>query len=124
MAEAEGTAADETELIDVLLQHRMDILFSRQLMLHPDNPAFAKTFRETTEHAIPLVLPVWAKLIGLPTSSGLAELVLRMSLHNFFLQLTAKTYTEAWMSGYFMQVRGLVAALRDSGSPGGMDASV
>ncbi len=111
VVEEEAASGSAAELVEVILEYREDILFSRQLLLHPEDLRFAGCFGSTSERAIPLVMPLWGKILGLPGHLHLAELVLRLSIENFFLQLTEGNLNRTWLLAYFATLRGTVQQL-------------
>ena len=113
--DAEAAAINVAELTQALLDHQEEILFSRQCMLHLDRPELRACLERNVERSIPRLLPLWAKLVGLPERTTLAEGVLRLSLENFFLQLTPDTLNDAWLSNYLSKLHTLVGQLQRSG---------
>lgn len=108
IAEKEAKAKTESELISVILEHKIDLLFSRQLRVHRENPSFKNCFSKTNEISIPAVLPVWKNIINLSENSALAQMVLHLSLENFYLQITDETLNEEWLKNYFINIRRMV----------------
>lgn len=107
-ARKEKEASDKEGLIRVILDHKVDLLFNRQLRIHRDTKKFEKYFNLVNEISVPAVLPVWKKIIGLHENVQLAEMVLHLSLENFFLQITSETLNETWLNGYFDRIRQMV----------------
>lgn len=108
MSVKEAACQDQQEFIDVIMEHKIDMLFNRQLHIHRDNPEFEACFTEITKRAMPAMIPVWAKIIGLKENSYLAGLVLQLTIENFLLQITNETLTEEWLNIYFDGIRRLV----------------
>jgi AcrR family transcriptional regulator len=124
VADKETNSQNEAELSEVILQHKKDLLFNRQLRIHRDNPDFKKCFDEVTSFATPAVLPVWKKIIGLSENNYLAEAILALSLENFFLQITDETLTIEWLRAYFENIRSMIAHFKKLQMAGSLDGSV
>lgn len=108
LAKKEANCQFMDDLIDVLLDHKTDLLFNRQLRVHRSNRAFERCFETTVELTTSAILPFWKKMIGLEDQSYLAGLVLQLSLENFYIQLTPETLTRPWLLGYFEGLQHLV----------------
>jgi len=108
IAEKEAKAKTESELILVIIEHKIDLLFSRQLRIYRENPNFEKCFNKTNEISIPALLPVWKNIITLSENNALAQMVLHLSLENFYLQITDEILNEDWLKNYFKSIRQMV----------------
>lgn len=115
VSDKEATANHERELVAVMVEHKIDLLFNRQLRIHREHSAYEKCFNQTNKLSIPAVLPVWKKIIGLPESTSLAQMVLVLSLENFYLQITDETLNEVWLKNYFATIREMIRQLRQVG---------
>jgi hypothetical protein len=69
-------------------------------------------------------LPLWKQIIDLREQSYLAELVLLLTLDNFFLQITDQTLHEEWLKGYMRNIRQMVRQFKQTGNLPQMDGSV
>ena len=112
IAKKEAACQSLDDLIEVLLEHKTDLLFNRQLRVHRSHPVFERCFEGTTELTVPAILPVWKKIIGMEDQSYLAGLVLQLSLENFYIQLTPDTLNRAWLLDYFMGLQHLVRSFQ------------
>jgi len=124
IAPKELNSKNEVELIAVILEHKIDLLFSRQLRIHRENKAFEKCFNQTNLIAISAILPVWKKIIGLTENTSLAQMVLNLSLENFYLQITDETLNESWLLAYFANIRQMVTNFRQAQNTIEIDGSV
>lgn len=112
MTEAEGACPRLVpDLLLLLLDCREDLLFSRQLRIHREVPAFRRCFERTNELAGTAMLDIWAEGIGLRDRKHLAQDMLGLMMENFYAQLTAETLTYAWLERYVEQVRSVVAGI-------------
>ncbi|MEM6843122.1 MAG: TetR/AcrR family transcriptional regulator [Bacteroidota bacterium] len=124
IAVEEANCATLEDLIAVLVKYKVDLLFSRQLRIHRENPAFEQCFEQTNKIAVPAILGVWSEIIELKENSYLAGLVLQLSLENFYLQITDETLSEPWLSNYFQELKTLVREFKKNNSTMTIDGGV
>lgn len=114
IAEKESKCSTKEELIAVIIEHKTDLLFNRQLRIHRENKVFEKCFLKTNELTSKAIIGVWSEIIKLKDNSYLAELVYRLSLENFFLQITDETINHDWLNNYFNELSNLVKAFKQN----------
>ncbi len=102
------------ELIEVLIEHKTDILFHRQLRINRHIQRYNACLERLDEEAEKAVLRLWSQELGLEWNSDLSAMLLRFSLENFFLQLTEHTMNIEWMSQYMEELKSLFQGLRKS----------
>jgi AcrR family transcriptional regulator len=124
LGEKEASSTNETELIQALIEHKVDLLFNRQLRIHREEAAFKNCFLKTNEITLPGFVPIWKKIIELPESDHLAQMVLMLSIENFFLQITEETLNPNWIAAYFEKIRAMVKQFKQTKSISSIDGSV
>lgn len=124
MAEKELQCTSLEGLIDILVEHKIDLLFNRQLRIHRENKEFETCFVKTNEITEKSLLKVWLEVIELKDNSYLAGLVLKLSIENFFLQITDETLNHDWLNTYFQGLRQVVRAFKNQDSVSSLDGSV
>ena len=124
IAEKEASARDEQQLIEVLVHHKVDLLFNRQLRVYRENPEFESCFNKTNQLTFTALMPVWKKIIGLTDNSSLAKTVLALSMENFYLQITDTTLNEQWLKAYFNSIRVMIDQFRTNNELKALDGSV
>ena len=124
IAQKEADANEEQQLITIFIEHKVDLLFNRQLRFHRSNPVFATCFNRVNTFTFPAIMPVWKKIIGLTDDSALAEMVLALSIENFYLQITDETLSEDWLKSYFKTIRGMVYRFKISSPSITLDGAV
>ncbi|MBT9394895.1 TetR/AcrR family transcriptional regulator [Hymenobacter sp. NST-14] len=107
----------DPELITVLLEHRTDLLFQRQLRVHRRHGPYAECLAEASGPAAEAFLALWARELPSHLAPHLLGGVFQLALENFYLQLTEATLTREWLSAYFGQLTQLVRALSAGGAP-------
>ena len=124
MSDKESIAQNEKELTQIILEHKLDLLFNRQLRIHRDQKDFQACFIKTNEISLPGFMPIWKKIIDLDESTQLAQLVLMLSLENFFIQITENTLNVTWIAAYFDKIREMVKLFKSSSLGPAIDGSV
>ncbi len=114
LAEKESACTSQSELIDLMVDHKVDLLFNRQLRIHRENRDFETCFETTNQLTGEAIIGLWAEILGLSDNSYLAALVLKLSLENFFLQITDETLNHQWLNTYFQELHTLIAAFRNN----------
>ena len=69
-------------------------------------------------------MPVWKKIIGLDNNHYLAEMVYRLSLENFFLQITAETLNKDGLENYLNGIKEMVQQFKLNNAQGIINGSV
>jgi len=75
------------ELVNMLLDAKEDLLFNRQLRIHHNVPAFRQCLEQACGTVGGAIDGIWADMLGLVDRSSLAQMVLALSLENFYLQI-------------------------------------
>lgn len=113
IAEREAQAGDVETLIDILVEFKSDLLFNRQLRVHHHNNAFLECANKTNEITSKAFMPLWQKMLDLEDKSYLASLVLKLSMDNFYLQISLQTLNRQWLSKYFNNLLNVIKELRN-----------
>lgn len=114
LAEAEKNAKDIHEIIDLIILHKQDLLFNRQLRIHREKKEFERCCQEVNAIIGESILKVWAHTLGLGEQSYLASLVLKLSLENFFLQITEETLNKEWLENYVRELKHMVDTFKSA----------
>jgi len=120
----ESNCVQLQELIDVLIEHKIDLLFNRQLRIHRENNEFRECFLKVNNLTIPAIIPIWSNIIDLNDNSYLTKLVLQLSLENFFLQITHENLDPIWLHKYFNNLKELVNQFKLKGHLRPIDGNV
>lgn len=96
------------ELLEFMLTIKTDLLFSRQLRIHRQASHFSQCFEATNKLVGEAIVGLWAKELGLTHNTKLANMVLMLSLENFYLQITKETLNYPWLEGYVLQLKHMV----------------
>jgi AcrR family transcriptional regulator len=100
------------DLLNVLIEVKEDLLFNRQLRINRQIPAFKNCFEKSSKVVGNAILSIWAEMLGLGDNSHLAQIVLNLSLENFYLQITEDTLTYEWLLNYVKDLKTMVNAFQ------------
>lgn len=106
LAEKEQQARSITpELVQVLLEHKLDLLFNRELRVHRSNPLFADVLLKSGVLVGNSFVNLWVRELNLRLSPAQLEAIFELALENFFLQISAERLTQAWLEEYFENLK-------------------
>jgi len=113
LARRESQCANlDPELIQVLLEFRTDLLFSRQLRFHNAEPSYARCLQEASAAIGPEFWALWAREMDLANRPDVSRALYDRLQDTFFLQLSPQNLTEEALRQFFQQVRQLVHSLK------------
>lgn len=102
-------ASIDPELIAVLVDNRIDLLFSRQLRVHREVEIYRSCFEQSNAEVAEAFMELWAKELGLEGRMALARDFFFHALENFYLRITPEDLNEQWLRAYFAESKQLVA---------------
>ncbi|GAB4199331.1 MAG: hypothetical protein OHK0057_31250 [Thermoflexibacter sp.] len=103
------------ELLLLLVEIKQDLLFNRQLRIHRNIPAFKDCFEKVNREIGEAIIGIWAEMLGIPTQESLANLVLGLTMENFYLQITEETLNYDWLLNYVQEIRLMVQGFKNNG---------
>ncbi|WP_156039606.1 TetR/AcrR family transcriptional regulator [Aureispira sp. CCB-QB1] len=112
ISEKESKAESEEELIAIILEHKIDLLFNRQLRIHREQLRFEECLRRISQFSTQGLLPIWKNIISLSENTSLALMMLHFGLDNFYLQISMETLNESWLKAYFSDIRKMVVLFK------------
>ncbi len=124
MAEKERNCSTQQELIEIILEHKIDLLFNRQLRIHRSNTDFESCFCKTNQLAGEALIGIWSTVLDLKENTYLAQLVMKFSLENFFLQITDETINKPWLNNYIDDLKQIIRAMQKKSFSAQLDGSV
>jgi AcrR family transcriptional regulator len=105
MANKEHQAKNiDPELINILVEHKIDLLFNRQLRIHQNIKSFSETLNQSNYIVGNAFVTIWAKELNLPLSPKQIEGIFTLALENFFLQINSDNLNYQWLSSYFAEL--------------------
>lgn len=103
--------AIDPELIQVLLDHKIDLLFNRQLRVHRSTKAFAETLQQSNLIIGNSFVWLWVRELNLRLNEQQLSGIFELALENFYLQITPETLTYPWLSEYFANLKSITQRL-------------
>lgn len=95
----------DPELINILVEHRTDLLFNRQLRINQNIKSFSDTLFQSNKIVGDAFVKVWVKDLNLQLTQKQIEGVFTLALENFFLQINPDNLTNKWLSDYFVNLK-------------------
>lgn len=95
----------DPELINILVEHRMDLLFNRQLRINQNIKLFSETLSLSNKVVGDAFVNVWVKDLNLQLTAKQIEGIFTLALENFFLQINADNLNYQWLAEYFANLK-------------------
>jgi AcrR family transcriptional regulator len=95
----------DPELITVLVEHKTDLLFNRQLRINQNNQLYAETLLLSNKVVGDAFVNVWVKDLNLQLSQKQIEGIFSLAIENFFLQINTDNLNYNWLSAYFANLK-------------------
>lgn len=89
------------DLIAILIDHKTDLLFNRQLRINAHNPRFKETLLKSSTIIGNDFIKLWLTDTQLNISSQQAEGIFELAMENFFLQINQENINHQWLETYF-----------------------
>lgn len=98
----------DPELIDILVAHKTDLLFSRQLKVHRNEPAYQEVLQQTQQLIGNDFVKMWARELQWKGPMQQLEVLFALALENFYLQMSSDTLEPQWLRNYFSQLASML----------------
>lgn len=98
----------DPQLIDILVEHRSDLLFNRQLRINQNIKSFSNTLIQSNKIVGDSFVNVWAKDLSLQLSKKQIESIFTLALENFFLKINDENLNYQWLSEYFTDLKRII----------------
>lgn len=102
----------DPDLIDILVEHKTDLLFNRQLRINAHKPVFRDTLYQVSQVIGKDFVQLWLADAQLQLSSQQADGLFTLALENFFLQINPDTLQKDWLTAYFAHLKSLIQHFR------------
>jgi AcrR family transcriptional regulator len=97
----------DPELIDILLEYRIDLLFNRQLRINKNITLFEETLCKSNKIIGDAFKTAWSKDLNSKLSQTQIESVFTLAIENFYLQINPDNLNYKWLSEYFGNLKKL-----------------
>ena len=102
------------DLLEILVEHKLDLLFNRQLRVHRSVPAFQKCFEEGYQKYEQASIEIWGSFFDLPPHRGFVRGVMHFFAENFLQKISLEDYSYEWLDQYLQELIHLFVQLRTS----------
>ncbi|HEX8577259.1 MAG TPA: TetR/AcrR family transcriptional regulator [Flavobacterium sp.] len=110
IAEKERQAKNvEPELINILIAHKTDLLFNRQLRIHCDHKDYSSTLIQSNTVVGNAFVMVWIKDLNLQLNQKQLEGIFELAMENFYLQIHLENLNYTWLVNYFTNLKKIAA---------------
>ena len=96
------------ELINILIDHKIDLLFNRQLRINANNPNFKKTLQKSNEIIGKDFIELWLTDAKISLSKPQVEGLFELALENFYLQINLENIEKNWLESYFENLNRII----------------
>ncbi len=108
MCEKESKALNfNPDIINIFVEHKIDILFNKQLRINHQNTEFRKVMKITDEGLGEVYTFLLRTDLKLNLKQKGIESFFQLALNNFFLQINADNLNFQWLADYFDEIRSL-----------------
>jgi AcrR family transcriptional regulator len=92
-------------LINILLEHKTDLLFNRQLRIHANHTLYKETLLKSDQIIGKGFINLWMKDTKLQITPKQSENIFELALENFYLQINADNINREWLEIYFENLK-------------------
>jgi len=103
----------DPDLFNIFIDNKIDLLFNRQLRVYRNDQRFKKCFEKTTEMTVDALAGIWKDNLGLSRNSKASDIIFRLSVENFYLQITEENLNHSWLRAYMDQLKLMVRSIRE-----------
>jgi AcrR family transcriptional regulator len=101
---AQQCSTVKPDLLEVLVEYKLDLLFHKQLRIHRDKSQYEECFKQAFKAFESGILSSWINYLGLQQHPSFARSYLGLIAENFLLQITEDRLSMDWLSNYVDEV--------------------
>lgn len=98
----------DPDWIQLMIDHKTELLFNRQLRFHCEDPLFNKCFEQATQINFDKIRLHWSDFIGIHHHPDLALEIFQLSVRAFLFQMTEETLHIRRMQNFFQSIQLIV----------------
>lgn len=95
----------DPELINILIEHKTDLLFNRHLRFNHQNKIYKLTLDKSNRIIGSEFVKLWAADTKLNLNHKQLEGLFELALENFFLLINSENLNSKWLSDYFINLK-------------------
>ena len=108
-AKENAAVSIDPELIQILEEHKVDLLFNRQLRIHQNKPKYFDTLIRSNEILGDEFVHLWVRELNLKLDFRQLQGLFELALENFYLQISYENLQYNWLSNYFKNLKRIAA---------------
>jgi AcrR family transcriptional regulator len=89
------------DLIDILIEHKTDLLFNRQLRINANKSKLKDALIKSSEIIGKDFIKLWLRDSKLTLKPEQAEGIFELAMENFYLQINQDNINKVWLAAYF-----------------------
>ncbi len=93
-----------SELIYILIEHKTDLLFNRQLRIHRNLESMKNVFLKSNEILGNYAIMLWAKEINLELNKKQLEALFEIATDDFYMQMNSESINFKYLTNYFQNL--------------------
>lgn len=106
ISDKESQAAQiNPDLINILVDHKLDLLFNRQLRIHHQKPIYQEFLKKSNEIIGNDFVQLWVKDLKLNLKQKQIESLFELALENFYMQINHENINFNWLEKYFENLK-------------------
>ncbi|SHE58809.1 TetR/AcrR family transcriptional regulator [Chryseobacterium takakiae] len=94
-----------SDLINILLEHKTDLLFNRQLRINSNKLIYQETLTKSNQIIGKDFISLWLTDTNSNLNFQQAEGLIGLALENFFLQINLDSFNRQWLEAYFENLK-------------------
>ena len=99
------------DLFQIIMDHKLEVLFHRQLLVNRHIPEFEQTYSKITQEGVDAILEIWNKALNIPPGSNLGKRLLRLGVDRIFQNVSTNLNVTA-LNNAFEELKLIVKELR------------
>ncbi|QIK58958.1 TetR/AcrR family transcriptional regulator [Dysgonomonas sp. HDW5A] len=100
----------DPDLIDILVEHKVDLLFNRQLRINREQKKYSDTLTKSSLIIGNAFTMRWVKDMELRLNEKQLEAIFELALENFYLQATVESINHKWLLSYFAYLKRVIGS--------------
>lgn len=96
-----------SELIYVLLEHKLDLLFNRQLRINRNDDKIIEVLIKSDKLLGNYAVMLWAKEINLKLTKTQLESIFQIATDDFYMQINNDNLNYEYLTNYFLNLSGI-----------------
>jgi AcrR family transcriptional regulator len=102
-----NAAIIDPDLINIIIEHKIDFLFNKQLRINSNHKLFPETLEHSNQVVGDLFSMRWVNDINQKLTKNQTEAILQLVIENFFLQITNNNINYNWLAEYFKNLKSI-----------------